>query len=770
MASEAKPEEQPAAPPPPAFAGKARDLEALRTAVVDAANVGTGFWFSYLFVLLYFLIAVGGVTHKTLFFESPVRLPIVGVDLPLTGFFFLGPLLFLIVHAYILLHFVLLADKVGAFHAELLAQIDDEEVRARLRRQLPSNIFVQFLAGPREVRNGLMGAMLRLIALISLVLAPLALLLFFVVQFLPYHDEAITWWHRIAVVIDFALLWALWPTIAAGNATSMRAADLLRPGVIAAAAGSSLALLFVFTIATFPGEWLHRNLYSLQLVPQFDGPRTVWVTPHEVLFAGNVDMIERRRTSLWSNSLVLPNLEQPEKIFSARGRHLNRAIFISANLAKVDFTAASLDDAIFNGADLTGAKFVCEAPNLEIFNADKPRPRSGTTEKRCAFLRRASFQGTRLQNADLTGAELKEAEFRFAHLQGTVLANAKPQKATFNYAQLQGANFYQANLAEAVFDDAKLQGASLKEAQLQKASLKNAVLSGAVLDEALLMGASLRQAQAQGASFHATHLEGAFLQGVQLQGADLHSARLQGADLSVAQLHGASLDNALLDGAILDFTWLQGVVLGTASLRAVSIEDAFVWRSDPRQAQFSAPSMARVRSEPVFSVTSFDCREKPAPCEWSAEWYAKLKSLIERQVPEGAARAAALNRIALLDPAVPQQGEEQIAMAWANLEKAATSYDAYRKALASVWVNTGCEGYIARHAYRDLYNNLLTRVGRGTAEFRAVVAGLLDEKHCESFDDVPANFKNTLQREARQTATPDGRREPGQVPDRDPWP
>src|SRR5437868_615555 len=95
MASEAKPEEKPAVAPPP-IAGKARDLEALRSAVVDAANVSTGFWFSYLFVLLYFIVAVGGVTHKMLLFESAVKLPIIGVDLPLTGFFVLGPLLFLI--------------------------------------------------------------------------------------------------------------------------------------------------------------------------------------------------------------------------------------------------------------------------------------------------------------------------------------------------------------------------------------------------------------------------------------------------------------------------------------------------------------------------------------------------------------------------------------------------------------------------------------------------------------------------------------------------
>ena len=38
------------------FAAKATDLDALRTAVVDAAGVGYGLWFSYLFALLYFAI------------------------------------------------------------------------------------------------------------------------------------------------------------------------------------------------------------------------------------------------------------------------------------------------------------------------------------------------------------------------------------------------------------------------------------------------------------------------------------------------------------------------------------------------------------------------------------------------------------------------------------------------------------------------------------------------------------------------------------------
>ena len=72
---------------------------------------------------------------------------------------------------------------------------------------MPSNIFVQSLAGPRDVRQGLIGFLLRLVIQISLVAGPIALLVLFQLQFLPYHSEWITNWQRIAVLIDLALLW-----------------------------------------------------------------------------------------------------------------------------------------------------------------------------------------------------------------------------------------------------------------------------------------------------------------------------------------------------------------------------------------------------------------------------------------------------------------------------------------------------------------------------------------------------------------------------------
>ena len=296
----------------PGFLAKATDLQALREAVDAAASVGGTLWLSYLFTFLYLAISAGAVTHKDLLLESPVKLPFLNVELPLLGFFILAPPLFVILHAYTLLHFAMLADKVGAFHSQLLAQVGFEGTRTRLRRQLPSNIFVQFLAGPQDIRRGPVGWMLRLIALASLVVGPILLLVFFQLQFLPYHHEVISWWQRLLVIADVVLLWLLWPSIAGGGRVSLGWRDLLRPKLAACLAASMLPLLLVFAISTFPGERLDKHLPSIEF-PRFweeakDG-KSRSTSLHKMLVAGDVDHVEQRPVSPWSNRLVLPGTD-----------------------------------------------------------------------------------------------------------------------------------------------------------------------------------------------------------------------------------------------------------------------------------------------------------------------------------------------------------------------------------------------------------------------------------------------------------------------------
>jgi uncharacterized protein YjbI with pentapeptide repeats len=746
MAEDAKPTDNADAPPLPPIAAKARDLEALRTAVVDAANVSGALWFSYLFVLLYLVIAVGSVTHRNLFFETPVRLPFLNVDLPMLGFFALGPAIFLVVHAYVLLHFAMLADKVGAFHAELQTQIVDDAIRTRLRRQLPSNIFVQFLAGPREIRSGLMGAMLRLIALISLVIGPIALLVFFQIQFLPYHHEVITWWHRIAVVIDLALLWALWPSVARGETTRLTWRDFKKAGVITAAALSVLPVLLVFTIATFPGEWLGRDPERAPFVQELGRRPLSWATLHDVLFDGDIDIVAGKPTSLWSHRLVLPNLEQPPEKFSLRGRHLEGAVLLSASLKKVDFTAARLQGAVLRDADLSEARFLCADVSLKV----EPGAEAWTgSPKQCvqlqgaqlgqanltgallsgAQLRRANLDFTRLQNAKLDGAQLQNAFLNNAKLHGTSLNDANLEQANLSAAELQGASLQRAKLNGAFMPSVNLKGAQLEQAELRGAIMNSARLQGATLRQAQLPGVQLENAELQGAVLESATLRAARLAYAKLQGASLVSAFLEGAWLNHAQLHGADLTRARLNGASLDKAGLQGAGFDNVFLDGATIQDAFVWRADVRTAQ----GLARVASpepRPRRGFAVFDCQESLTGCEWPAGAFAILKRMIETEVPEGENRGRALRRIAILDPEKPLEEEKEMWAAWADLAKRTPAPADYDATLAEMWRRLGCNPREAPHVLRGLLRSIDDRFAKGNVSAGALATNLL-EPSCE---------------------------------------
>jgi uncharacterized protein YjbI with pentapeptide repeats len=498
----------------PALVDKADDLEAIRKAVDDAASVGGALWLSYLFVLFYLAVATGAVTHTDLFFENPVKLPFLNIELPLLAFFFLAPVLFIIMHAYALVHLVMLTEKAKLFHYKNNATDERSE---NLRWQLPSNIFIQFLAGPADIRGGLFGASLRAIAWITLVIAPILLLLMMQIQFLPFHSSFITWTHRVILFADLGLLWWLWRKILWNEVHGDRTRRPSRAWTVVGLVLSFCVVLFSWTAATFPGEWQDDHWPDWRIFPASDkSGQPIKVSLHDWVFNLPVDDTTRRRDSPFSSTLILPGLnvyeglriDDPEKakwrdfVFQARGRDLKGAILDLASLPKVDFTGAKLQGASFFGAQLQGASL-----------AD-------------AQLQGASLDNTKLQGARLFGARLQGAWLPFAQLQG---------------AELNGSQFQGANLG-----GAQLQGASLNGSQFQGAELGGVQLQGASLNFAQLQGADLSGAQLQGASLNGSQLQGADLGGAQLQGADLSGAQLQGASLQKIQLQAADLSSALL--------------------------------------------------------------------------------------------------------------------------------------------------------------------------------------------------------------------------------
>jgi uncharacterized protein YjbI with pentapeptide repeats len=675
------------------FAAKATDLEALRDAVVDAASVSGGLWLSYLFALFYFAIATGAVTHRDLLFKSPVKLPFLNVELPLLYFFGLGPLVFLVVHAYVLLHFLLLAGKVGAFHVELQKQVPGDGIRAQLRRQLPSNIFVQFLAGPRDVRGGIIGILLRLVAVISLVLGPIAVLVLFQLQFLPFHNPWITWWQRIAVVLDLVLLWLLWPPIARGENALLTWKDLGRAREAAYLTASLLVLFLVFTIATFRGEWLEKQMPTIRLVPtsmkawQLPSMEAIqkagsgWATLHELLVAGPMDVVAQRPKSLWSNRLVLPGIDVNDRTklegeaktaghtesVSLRGRRLEGAVLSDAHLRKIDLTGAQLEGAVLAGADLREAKF---GPWRTGFTAGLNVTESG---------------------ADLRGAVLISA-------------------------QLQGANL----------NDAELEGADLTGATLQGALLSSAHLQGAILSGAQLQGAILIWIDLEGADLSYANLQNAKLYGAWLQGTRLYETKLQGALLSQAQLQGASLTGADLTDA--------------------SLDGIFVWRANVQQGTGNGAFVISPETAPKY--VSSHCTGACPSSDWSPSSFAALKQLIERQVPEGARRDEALKQIAVLDPAKLFPEEEASAKVWADLAASSPSPDDYEKGRAKWLRATSCDARGAPFVIRQL---LLLRdldpfnFVPGSPQPAVLATAFLDEVHCPGAHGLSDEEKYQLQ-------------------------
>jgi uncharacterized protein YjbI with pentapeptide repeats len=679
------------------FTEQTHDFETLRKSIDDAASVGTGLWLSYLFALFYIGIAAGGVSHRDLLLENPVKLPFLGVELPLLAFFFLAPILFIVSHAYTLLHFVVLAQKVGEFEQKLP---DSQEISDGLRRQLPTNIFVQFLAGPKNIREGALGLLVKTIVWSSLVIGPVLLLLLLEVQFLPYHHETITWVHRLAILTDVTLLWLLWPAVLE------KRGKITWPHFWRYKSMVLLSLACVglaFTTATFPGERMHKWTGDWPVIPPNRLTKALgqndWTSIHNLLFNGYPDQKSRRRLSPFSTTLVLFDAFEKEpgtqKPLVLHGRDLVGAILIGTNLRKADLAEA----------DLRGAAL------------------------HATHLQDASLYKARLQNAWLDDAELQGASLDEAELQGAVLQNAK----------LQGASLNNANLQATSLEGAELQGASLVGARLQGASLADASFQGATLDRAYLQGAVPPQrfkdmlSQLGGAQIGRRQIGDTWLEQTQLQVPLIMGPQFQGTSLLGAQLQGAWLLGAVFKATQLTGTDLWHAELDQAAFDKILKPDLAAW--DQKRAKFIS--------------------KRP----WDRPWTGTNYSLLEKaivDVPEGGGRDAAMKQIEILKSKPSSQNDARFQSWSQKLERATVKPDAYDQELFLELKALICSGdseaaYILRGLIK---NGRIAATGSKVDNLVEIILG----KNCPVLDLLTQSDKMALQKLAKQVQPSEGKK------------
>jgi uncharacterized protein YjbI with pentapeptide repeats len=498
--------------------------------------------------MAYMFVAIASVAHTDLLLNAPIKLPLLQIDIPLTTFFLVSPVLFVLVHFGVLLHHAMLSQKAYALN-DLMRRDETQPGSHYLRLEVSSYFFSQSEAGPRRslITKILLGSM----TFLTLDLLPLLLLLYFQVSYMPVHDGAATWYHRLYICSDLFVLLLVGIGRHASNEGLFR-----RFGSGLRVSGNAIlnfltwpTLLFgSICVATLPADApsLERDIgrFMMTLRPtkvpfdvtnqnckQMNGNQCAfWLTAF--IFEQPIDYVSGRRP-WFSRNLVVTDKESlfpshqsnlPEARISLRGRDLRYATFDRSNLQLVDFTAADLSGANLKGADLSEAILGCAIRGWRY------------------VVRPDGAGGEKISSEDEEDCSI---------LIGADLSEAKLTNGTLNRALLDSVILTRTNL----------QGFDLQHLSLREANFTDADLRGADMSGALLHGALFINARAEGASF-----VGAFM---------------RGADLANANFDGGDFTNADLSGALLSDASLQGVEMTGALFFGANLSRAHVWQTKP---------------------------------------------------------------------------------------------------------------------------------------------------------------------------------------------
>jgi uncharacterized protein YjbI with pentapeptide repeats len=376
----------------------------------------------------------------------------------------------------------MLVRKINGYNKVLHERVADPEDRNAFRRRLDTFLIVQFMCGMEHEKKELSDSLLRLVAWITLVGAPVLLLLQFQLVFLPYHSGFATWIHRGVIIADLLMIWAFWFALYSPDG-EIHFPPLRRH--LYALVASSLVCLFSIFVMTYFGEPIGR------MSPVAD-----------YFFHGPVNMVTAQSRALFSNVLVLPykklvdvdELDKHDTTISLRGRDLSGAVLIGSDLRKVDFTGANLSLARLDWADAAGAQFGCADTGVR---GKKSWPDDGCTWLRGASLANANLQGASFVNAHMEGCILVEAQLQGAKLAGAVLqaavlAGAALTAADLTGAKLHGAYLLETNFVGALLSSAELPWALIDASRFEFASIGSRTIGPANFSETVGVPASFK--------------------------------------------------------------------------------------------------------------------------------------------------------------------------------------------------------------------------------------------------------------------------------------
>jgi uncharacterized protein YjbI with pentapeptide repeats len=599
---------------PPSPEPDTKKLDALLASLNGSAERFQTLWFSFLGLTLYLAIAALATTHCNLLLGEPQTLPILNIKVELLPFYVIAPLLYLVFHFYLLMMLALLARTAAEFDKQLRTTIAGEPEQERYRAQIGNALFLQLLVGMKGERAGVNAFLMGLIALITVVLAPLATLVLVQMMFLPYHHFRITWLHRAILAADAALIVVMTyrcffprgvrkaPLVLGAFSRKLRWATAMAFCVVLAVALAPFVDWLSFQQGRWAGEphpssfkewtqWMHGAAPPApEALPDYAA------TANGVVFGLFPDRLKLNDETIVGEI----KLEETKKEIASRGGGFVPTI----RLEERDLQAANL-----RGADLRGVSL----ENADIGGANLRSTRLDGARLRGAHMLGAQLDYSNMEAADLLEIDLHGALITGVKWQGVDLRGALLERAYLLYSHLEGAKLLGADLERAVLIDAQLQGAKLTAARL-----KQAVFVGGQLQAAKLTGADLAEA---------------VLFETQLQGADLRATDLERAYLDHSFLFRTDIRNAYLQGLIVESTQTGMVRLRDDDLSIEPLESADVEKWSDSASEFATEQeMGEIvhdfdRLKPGFGARAEDAADQ-------AEWAELTKQSLARD-PDG---------------------------------------------------------------------------------------------------------------------------------------
>jgi len=405
---------------------------------------------AYAAYLAYWLLTLIANSDAAFVVSRTVRLPLLGVAVPLDLYFFVIPLLGLLTFLAFQSYLRSLADSVPSGGLE-------GRPAASTRRSpwLAASFF-----GPSRFATRNVGR--RAVAVMFWASLPAALVYHFL-RFIRIHEFAAAYVLGGLVVAVTLVVAGCWWTRPGRPA----ARPLLWTGVAALAFLGVLACQTVMVIGLIPltAKGYYPGSFSPRLLRNFLQP----------FLSMNLTGLDLTAADFVPGSAARP------RGLSLRGVHLEGARLHLTRARDVDFQLARMKEAVVDSCDLEGANFrMADLTETYFLYSDLARADLTSTGLRGGMffdceLKGSSFRYAALSYCKLYYCEAGGADFRLANFDGAGYVFY----TNFEAADLEGVNFRNCHIVKSIFARADLKEADFRDSELWKTDFSGADLEGA---------------------------------------------------------------------------------------------------------------------------------------------------------------------------------------------------------------------------------------------------------------------------------------------------